>query len=498
MLRLLCIVLCLLSFSFFLSPAVAGDTVVAISPASTMDSVHNAIIETVGKTVSTLQTKAIFWLAIFVSLQFTITQFGLLKSGADIEAVLGKFLGSVLWFSFCLYAVENGSKFIQDVGNGFFDLGGGIFGVSAFDAAHVMQNGVEIAANLISTIEHVAGITDVGSIIIGGAIGVFILLVMAFVAMKIFLIKIELVLVIMLSPISFSLLGLNALKDQGIAPFKSLISLLYRIVLIGVIVSLVGPITQAANASLTSVYDSAGFFSKVTGIGNGVWPALLGLGVSYFIILYLAWKSDSIASSLASGGTSLGTADVASAAAIGAAAGAAVATGGVAAAATGAKTGQTMSDVIKSMMSGGSGSISNAGPSGRPPESMPVGAPPAPPTKSAAPSLSDLRSSPHSIENQNKATESAFAPTEAVAPGAGASVPGATASTASEPASSGSGASAGISGGGGATDKKLDQLLQNMGQSARPSLGDRMRDLNQHVAQEKAQTHVSISTHHSD
>ncbi len=64
-----------------------------------------------------------------------------------------------------------------------------------------------------------------------------------YLALKIFMLQLEAVLIATLSPMSFALLGLNTLRDQGIAPFKSLLSLAYRIVLVGVMLSAFSSVT---------------------------------------------------------------------------------------------------------------------------------------------------------------------------------------------------------------------------------------------------------------
>src|ERR1700687_4412669 len=51
---------------------------------------------------------AILWLGSFVALQFVITNFGLLKSGADIQEIFAKLIGSLAWAGICIYLVNNG------------------------------------------------------------------------------------------------------------------------------------------------------------------------------------------------------------------------------------------------------------------------------------------------------------------------------------------------------------------------------------------------------
>jgi len=104
-----------------------------------------------------------------------------------------------------------------------------------------------------------------------------------------------------------------------------------------------------AVSKVTGAYiDGVGKESFLAGIGaaaEGVGTALGG----YLLPAYLTFKSDSIAASLASGTTSMGTADVASAAAAGAAMGAAVVSGGSAAAGAASSAPQPMSNFLSKM-----------------------------------------------------------------------------------------------------------------------------------------------------
>ena len=182
-----------------------------------------------------IMPKAILWLSSLMGIQFILTNIGLIKSGADLEAIFGKLFGSLLWFGFCYYVIENGPDFINSVG---IDI------LNTF-APNLPGPGSIITATLALCSTLLAAIAITGTSVVGtgnSAVANVLILVMLtvfsvgmFMAIKILMISLELALVVMLSPLSFSLLGLNALKDQGIAPFKSLISLAYRIILLGIL-----------------------------------------------------------------------------------------------------------------------------------------------------------------------------------------------------------------------------------------------------------------------
>lgn len=332
--------------------------VVAAGPATPDISIANTISSSVQAGASQILPMAVGWLGAFMALQFVLTNYALLKSGAELEAVFGKLIASLVWFGFCIYLLNEGPAFIESVGGRILNQ----FGAKIPSPGEIIASTLAIAALLI------AAIAAVGTSIVGSGnsslamLLVYILLTVVaiglYMAIKILMLQIELALIIALAPLSFSLLGLNALRDQGIAPLKSLIALVYRIILMGILCT---AFTEVANIGYSTISSFAGAWS-VEAFGKAVKAVLASL-CAYPIIAFLVYKSDTIAATLAGGGSSLGTADVASAAAAGAAAGAAV--GSMTGSGVGgfSKTPQSMSGVLSNMMRN-SGSISNASSTG--------------------------------------------------------------------------------------------------------------------------------------
>ena len=322
----------------------------AIAQAGAFDILDTTLKSGVKDVTNTLQTVAIIWLSSFVLIQMFVTNFGLLKSGADIEAIYGKLIGSLMWFVFCFYVLQNGAGFIESVSKGFFVTAAGISGVGGFNPGLIIDQGATLAANLVGKINDATSITSgLLPALIGGLLGVTILATAALIAFKVFLINIETMLIVMIAPMSFSFLGLNALKDQGIAPFKSLISLIYRILILVILVKTMGSMTDNLSNIISQINDDS---------IDGIWSTLFAAVMGYVLLAFLVVKSDSIAANLASGTTNLGTADVASAAAMGAAAGAAVVAGGAATGAAATKVPQSMAGFMSNLSGGGS--LSNA------------------------------------------------------------------------------------------------------------------------------------------
>lgn len=339
-----CFAVCLSLLSIPASAATADGSIVGAVQAA---------LETAAK--SQILPQAIMWLGSFMGIQLLITNIGLLKSGADIEAVFAKLLGSLLWFGFVVYVMNNGADFIDSVGTSVINK----FMPTWLSPGYILAIVTTIAAALITGI----GLTGIMAAGFGSPMLALVLIVIMFVivgvglyvSIKIFMLKLELGLILVLAPLSFSLLGLNALKDQGIAPFKALISLIYRIVLFGIVCTAFKEVGTVTTAALDAI-DWGNIGGWVDAI-KVVFSAMF----AFPMLGYLVYKSDSIASSLAGGSTNMGPGDVASAAAAGAAAGAMM---GAGAAAVGAGNPvQSMSKFMQGLR-GGSGSVLNASSTG--------------------------------------------------------------------------------------------------------------------------------------
>lgn len=347
------LLLCLSSFAMAAAPqSLDANTVLGF--------VKQSIEPAMGK----LSTLAIKWLGVLAVLQFFITNYKLILGDSDISSVVGKAVSSLAWVGFIVYLIQNGPEFIQGVGDQMFYA----LGLDMPKPVEIIGTTILAAGSLLAAALTAGVLSSTGGMILT-YLGLFVLAVGMLFAFKIFMLHLEIALVAMLAPLSFAFLGLSALRDQGIAPFKALVSLIYRIILLTIILSAFTKVSDILSTTINSFSDIASPKTVINSI-------ISALG-AYMLLAYLTFKSDSIAATLASGSTSLGTGDVAQAAATGAALGAAVASGGAAAAAAGGKAPQSMSDFMGKMMGGG-GSISNASPMGGGGESTPSFTPPRP------------------------------------------------------------------------------------------------------------------------
>jgi len=432
-------------------------------------SIVNTVNEAIRLASTSIMPQALIWLGSLMSIQFVVTNLHLLKRDGDFSSFWAKFLGSLMWFGFCIYVLKNGPDFIDSVGNGILTK----YAPNLPSPSSVIIATLSLCSSILigiaATGTSIAGVGNSSIAMTLVYILFFVFAVGMFMAIKLIMLQLELGLIVMMSPLSFSFLGLDALKDQGIAPFKSLISLVYRIILLGIVYSAFGKVIDVAGVQLDSFSWSNPFEwgSKL--------KVIFAMLCSFPVVVYLVWKSDSIAASLAGGSTNMGPGDVASAAAAGAALGAAAGSGAGAVADSATKAGQTMGDFMKSL--GSSGSVSNASPSGAGGmEQKIVGTAPTPAAKKPEMSLQEMRNHPSSIGNNPKPEPLPLA-----------GVPQSSA----RPSPSGSAQTAGISGAPSSTD-------QNMNQSIKPTFSDHLSKLNDLVAKEQATTHVNINTHHSD
>ncbi|ART61512.1 hypothetical protein CBP36_21340 (plasmid) [Acidovorax carolinensis] len=476
-----------------------------------LDIVKQAIAPAIGKLV----TQAITWLGVFAVLQFFMTNYKLLLGDGDISSVLGKLVGSLAWIGVCLYLIQNGAQFIQSVGDQLMSL----LGMDLPSPASIVTKTVMVTATMGAAAIGISAIP-----LIGDTAGIFLVYITLGIlgigllfAFKIFMLQLEIMLVALLAPLSFAFLGLNSLKDQGIAPFKALISFAYRVILLTVILSGFNQISDIVSNVISNI-DKTEFAQR--GAQQVVQVVLSALG-AYLLLAYLAFKSDSIAATLASGSTSMGTGDVAQAAATGAALGAAVAAGGVTAAATGGKVPQSMSAFMDKMMGGSS--VSNASPMGSGGGDAPTFTPPAPSMSTAAPKPATSSSSSSEINKppaRPQTAQDAAAtnnPKNVVSGRYGGPMPNTSGNTtANAPANpvgdvasptQGQGSAPGSALSAGIGDPKASNLERDLGKLVehlssqgprKPTFREKLGDANRHVSQEQATTHVSVSSHHAD
>lgn len=402
---------------------------------------------------TTLQSVALKWLGAFMLLQFVWTNIAQIVSGAEIEKFFAKLAGSLLWGGVCIYLFENGAPFITKVSGQFLEIGSGI-GTVAFDPTSPLDKGIGVASSLLEQLDKTQGIfqsLNPFPSIMMGLVSVVILGTSALIAFKILMLFIETKIVIALSPISFALLGLDALREQGFAPLKYLIALAYRVMIYAAILITI----SAFSAEIIKEFATLPAMSDPS-----VWPPIWAAALGYVLLFGVAWKADSIATMLASGSSQMSTGDAAAVGAVAGAAAAAAVSGGASLASGAKSTGKSagpMSEFLKKMGQGVEISAPNKSGDGNGGD----------PDFSTAPKRSDFESP------ASRAPDFSTPPKR---------------SDYESPAKQSTSSNAGI---GGTENSNTDK----QGHGRQPSFGSHLKDINEHAQRESSAVHVSMNTH---
>lgn len=318
---------------------------------------QKGLSEALDKIFSQLQTIAVNWLASFMLLQMVWTNWQLLLKDETIERVFAKLGGTFFWFGICWYVFNNGPDFIKNVGSYIMKTATGTTG-AVFDPTQPISVGIDVASQLLETLDSTQSVLQSLNpfpAIMMGLVACVILAVSALLAFKILMVFIETKMVIALSPINFALLGLNAFRDQGLAPLKYLVSMGIRMFLYGAVLAAMEIFSKSIIATFKSLPAAS---------DPSVWPPIWAATLGYVILGAVALRVDSIAAVLASGSSQMSTGDaVAAGAAAGAAAGLAMSSTSSIASAV-ANPAKTMADTLQKMAAGGGAGVSNAGRSG--------------------------------------------------------------------------------------------------------------------------------------
>jgi type IV secretion system protein TrbL len=348
--------------------AFAAGTEIPVDPTA---SAYSYLYGATSQIANNLQSVAIKLFFALTLLQLVITGYGQVASG-EIEASFGKYAKALVWISFVLYLMTNNhaSAFIGNTLQYFLNHAIGWASGDAtakFNVGGILNTGMQAMGSTAAAIAKAsvptpslekvamavlapgaAAAAALGTILYASLMTLLIYIIIigvcGYIGLKVFMVKVEAALVLAIMPLSLAFLGLNAMRDQGFAPFKHMLALVYRIVILGAIVGGLAGVAGQMNSYANSAADP------------NVLEVSLLMVFGFAILAFLAHKSDSIASSLASGSASLGSGDIVGAAMSGAAA------GGVAGAVTGAATGsvKSMADVMKGLTGGSNGSMSNA------------------------------------------------------------------------------------------------------------------------------------------
>lgn len=312
-----------------------------------------------------LQSLALRLLFAFLVLQWAIDGIGMLGNEITIERVIGKFGMAVLWGAFCLWLLDgagngqtNLGHFMQSTVDYFIGKAGEWVGTNggSFDSVDILNIGLVAYGKIVWAVGKATATNVVNAVVAVAlpqttfiiALVVFAVICVivgscAYIALKVFLVKIQVGIWIAVSPIAVAMLGLRGLRDMGFSPLKALLGLVFRIIVLAAIVSTL----QIMAENFSNHIDSLSW-----GLAADIITPLIAAAFGFFLIAFITHQADEIAAAMSAGTLTMNSGNLASSIATGVSAGMAGAAG---LAALQAMTGGSMLDALKTMRMPASG-----------------------------------------------------------------------------------------------------------------------------------------------
>jgi len=332
------------------------------SPADLVGGAMDGALKQITSTLEKTVINVIFALAL---LQAAVTGIKQL-AGGEVEKTIFNFAMIVTWCGIALWLLgtaatpvtpgaSNLSDLLYWMQNFALGIVGQMTGGIEFSASKILEIGLQAygyitlsvakttATNLVNALATIMlpGVGFVTALMVF-FISAVIMISCAYLAIKVFITKIEFAILVAIAPLNAAMMVFAPTREQGWAPFKGALSLIYRILILGGVVAAIGQVSKY----LGSYVDAQAY-----GLSADVWTPLLSGAFAFALLAFVAHKSDSIASAMASGSSAMSSGDLAGSIATGVAAGmaGAAAAGAVTAAASGGTGVKAMSDVMKSM-----------------------------------------------------------------------------------------------------------------------------------------------------
>lgn len=467
---------------------------------SPVDLVGGAMDEALKQISNTLEKAVISLIFALALLQAVFTGTKQLASGEADRSILN-FGMIITWTGIALWllataatpakpGISNLADILYWMQNFAFSIVSQMTGGIEFSASKILEIGLQAygyitlsvakttATNLVNALATIMlpGVGFVTALMVF-FISAVIMVSCAYLAIKVFLTKIEFAILVAIAPLSVALLPFAPTRDQGYAPFKGALALMYRILILGGCVAAIGTVSKY----LGDYVDAQAY-----GISADVWTPLLSGAFAFALLAFVAHKSDQIASAMASGSSAMSSGDLASSIATGVAAGVAgaAAAGAAVAASSGGAGTKAMSEVMKSM--------NEASPVARGAQairsSLGLGGVGDAPKKPPQPSY-DKMPPPPPVAAGGGNTEPTPSPTPSATTSEQAPSPSSTQAGAGE----GNGTTAAIGGGDTPQTPAQEKML-----AAVSKLMNQGSNLNQKVERDNASTSVNINSHNLD
>lgn len=332
---------------------------------SPVDLVGGAMDEALKQISNTLEKAVISLIFALALLQAVFTGVKQLAAGEADRSILN-FGMIVTWVGIALWllstatspskpGISNLSDILYWMQNFAFSIISKMTGGTEFSASKILEIGLQAygyitlsvakttatnLANALATIM-LPGVGFVTALMVF-FISAVIMVSCAYIAIKVFITKIEFAILVAVAPLSVAMIPFAPTREQGWAPFKGALSLIYRILILGGTVSAIG---------LVAKYLGDYIDAQAYGLSADIWTPLLSGAFAFALLAFVAHKSDSIASAMASGASAMSSGDLAGSVAAGVTAGlaGAAAVGAATAAAAGGTGAKSMASVMKGM-----------------------------------------------------------------------------------------------------------------------------------------------------
>lgn len=183
-------------------------------------------------------------LGVLFLIQFALRNYKTAFSVDDPKQLLAKLVFPMLWLGFLMYLIGNSYGLLNAIFSSFLALGRVAAGGVDLQPGNIMWNGIALQNNMVIAYNEATGASD-------GLLNAFkyffpsmmlsvaclaILISFFVIALAVAIATLEFFLILAAAPIAFAMGGLEALKQSSIAPLQTMLSIGYRLIILGVIV----------------------------------------------------------------------------------------------------------------------------------------------------------------------------------------------------------------------------------------------------------------------
>jgi hypothetical protein len=287
-------------------PLVVGGSLLLYGAAALAETSIPTVMTSLKSSASSVNqamtSTAIRTLGVALLLQWILSNWKDIFSG-ELTSMFAKIAGLVSWAGVCFWAMGN-QDILSTMFDGYLNVASNITGIK-FNPGNIWANGVDLQNNMVVAFNNRTGSGDSAFAAIKNflpalllmAACIMILVAYGVICLSVFVAMAEFWLMFTVVPIAFALLGLQAFRDQGMAPLKGVISLGLRLIILGVIVKILG----AVQGEVMNAFNTMPEVNPM----EAVWYAVGGV----FACAVMAFNAGKIASAIASGSSNFSGSD---------------------------------------------------------------------------------------------------------------------------------------------------------------------------------------------